>query len=548
MDPVRSQIVHYEVQKGYESENLLENLTSLVFSSHNGRLTQTFSRLFNWAFNSSENKEQATSERELRFKAEVAKISYNVLMAMKNASSIDQLHYLFQEGIQQIEGLYATSTISKDHSEGINQVRIFLINQVGLYTIGLALPSSHLILRDIVKKFYLDETHPMDLQKLLKDRDQSPKVGHILRNLAVLNNRSSTTLRKIAIIQPQAFNSFLTTYVQGAIRILRSEQKQTNLLGIQTVEAQITLIRERQERYFNSFGVSKEMIEQELQFSTLEEKKGIYLSSREETPAFMREFHFFDDGQKIFLRVPDTSGRVVSISKTGFSILENLQKKTAQNMVRVMFKLNTLFKPLGHSVTGRTKSSQSILDKCGRLCEKTQGEKSEKYIAVTDIIDICGCRVTCSSSSEIFEVIQILEREGFEFLELDNKYNTIRKDGAYKVMPCTLRDPTTGLVFELQITTLTSITVTDLFHNVIYKKEAIGLRPTEKQEKMVLALQRLAALTETISLVGQEIFLARNLDEQEISLALNQLDWMIIVVGEYNNEFKRKTIGHLAKL
>ena len=168
---------------------------------------------------------------------------------------------------------------------------------------------------------------------------------------------------------------------------------------------------------------------------------------------------------------------------------------------------------------------------------EAQTEQITKYITMADVADGCGCRVTCCSSSQVYGVIQRLREEGFEFLELDNKYNTIRKDGAYKVIPCTMKDSKIGIVFELQVTTLASTTVADLFHNVIYKRRAIGLNPTKQERAMVRVIQRLGALIETGNLVSKRpIILTEKLKGINKVAALLLLKGMIETVIRGNHQ------------
>jgi hypothetical protein len=120
--------------------------------------------------------------------------------------------------------------------------------------------------------------------------------------------------------------------------------------------------------------------------------------------------------------------------------------------------------------------------------------------------------------SELGEVIQKLQANGFEFLELDNKYNTIRKDGSYKVIPNTIRDSLTGNVFELQLTTVSSLATSDLSHNVIYKKDAIALNVSDRQRNWVQAAARMCAIVETINLIAAPVDLMQPLPDEEDKL------------------------------
>jgi ppGpp synthetase/RelA/SpoT-type nucleotidyltranferase len=302
------------------------------------------------------------------------------------------------------------------------------------------------------------------------------------------------------------------------------EQKQTNLLGIHTIELNVEQLRQKQQSYYFSLGISKKQIEKELQFSTPSQRNGVYLYPKGEI--------FEKTEKEVSLEILDADSRTVVISPAGFQILEKLQLKMTQNLFQLMQKLKTIFPE--HMITGRVKSARSFLDKCGRLCEKTQKEATDKCQSTLDIVDVCGCRITCSSSAQIFAVIEKLRKSGFEFLELDNKYNTIRKDGAYKVIPCTLKDPETGLIFELQITTLTSTIVSDLFHNVIYKQHTIGLNPTPEEQGMVLTMQRFGAVAETVSLVSKHpIVLTERLKGEAMLETFDLLKSMIESVREH---------------
>ncbi len=206
------------------------------------------------------------------------------------------------------------------------------------------------------------------------------------------------------------------------------------------------------------------------------------------------------------------------ISLQGFEALKSIQAQSAMDLMQIARRMENILADPKKVVTGRTKSDFSILDKTGRICAMTQKAHLDKYRNTQDIIDINGLRITCQNSSELGEVIQKLQANGFEFLELDNKYNTIRKDGSYKVIPNTIRDSLTGNVFELQLTTVSSLATSDLSHNVIYKKDAIALNVSDRQRNWVQAAARMCAIVETINLIAAPVDLMRPLPDEEDKL------------------------------
>jgi ppGpp synthetase/RelA/SpoT-type nucleotidyltranferase len=506
----------------YAADNSMLLLARAAFRS-SGHLQQPVVRFLQWARHSAASLQQVVEEKgsamskqemqtlsQLHFPTKAVHIVFNALNALEVAKHIAALHTIVEISLQQLKEMAAQGRIQAD--EGISLAYTFLLNQAGLKTIELALPRQYAILGGVVRRFYLDDLHPMDLQKLLRDPTRAPQVGLSLRNLIKIDQKACPLTQHFALLEPDLFNRFLTTYVQA---ILKSH-KTTTLLSIASIELARQKLQTAQEAYYLALGVSKEELDRELVFSTPEKRTGIYLypSGR------------LGSEDEMTLRVPDADNRVVAISKVGFKILEKLQIQMTLHLFGLMKKLQALFPE--HGVTGRVKSASSMLDKCGRLCHQKE--------AITDIVDGCGCRITCTASSQIHGVVEALRKE-FEFLELDNKYRTIRKDGAYKAIHCTLRDLTTGLIFELQITTVTMITVSDLFHNVIYKRNAIGLNSTQKEIETIIAIQRFGALTETVSLVIPEpIILTEKLKTEKMAAALESLREMIGVVLQENRK------------
>jgi ppGpp synthetase/RelA/SpoT-type nucleotidyltranferase len=441
------------------------------------------------------------------FPAKAVIIVLQALKAILKSHKIDTLHAIVNSTQTKLcQGI--------ETEEGAQLAYLFLLNQVGLRTIQIILPRPYALLACLVQRFYLDDLHPMDLQKHLRNKTTAPQVGHVMRNLVQIERKSCPLVSHFAFLEPESFNSFLTVYIHA----IRMRASMGTLLNISSINLNLPKLQTAQEKYFLALGVSKEELDQELQFSTPEKGKGIFLYPLGESGT---------EGQ-VCLQVPDAGGRTVAISKAGFKILEKLQIQMTIHLYHLIQKLQKLFPE--HTITGRVKSARSMLDKCGRVCHQKKG--------ITEIVDGCGLRITCKSSSQIYEVIHILQAE-FEFLELDNKYANIRKDGAYKAIPCTLLDRSTSLVFELQIVTLTATIVSDLNHNVIYKRNAVGLNPSQEETQAIISLQRFAALTETASLTSSPIALTEKLKSEKMQAAQQMLQEMCLTALKHKREMAK---------
>lgn len=465
----------------------------------------------------------------------LAEVTNQALSNIESRHSLEEIHSEAQKAISEIQrlGNDAPADLKKEAVQLCALLENRIMFEVGSKAVNL-LFSTNPSLCDIVQKFYRDEAHPMDLQRYLRHPETAVKVANILNNLTDITTNSEM---KSILLDPDVnkFNNFLKDYIQINFKPAEGSQNSQNLMDVGAIDPMLTAIRERQGEYYSSLGISDQSVTTSLTFSTAESRQGIALLDSNETVPLMQQHAFFQNETSTYLKVPDAGNRIVSISNEGYQALQRLQAKNATDLIDVMGRLDTLFNPQGFLISGRTKSAKSILDKCGRLTQMTQSKDTPKYRSTLDIIDVNGCRITCSNSAEIKGVIDNLKANGFEFLELDNKYANIRKDGAYKVVPCTIRDSKTGVIFELQITTLTSTTVTDLYHNVIYKRQAIGLNASEHQLNSVLESQRLSAVLETISLKGDRIKLVNRLEKTELNSIASALN------GVYEN-IKRQTI------
>lgn len=428
------------------------------------------------------------------------KNTLTVLKTIEKTSSIDELHeiaLIFQSSLDYLIDNESSPSLIKLNSALKNLISFM----VGLRTIDIAFADSDPDVKKAIKEFYIDEKHPMDLQNCFRDKDTAISVSHIITNLIQSIEIYQNRLGDVATNEDVSkYNDFISSLI-----LSHPVDEKNSLINIPTVLPQVQQTRDSNGQYFGHMGLSQEFINEHLSFSTSYNQKGIYLFPKDYDPDYMKSVKIHEQKDFVYLRVPDAEGRIVRISSKGYEALHTIQMNSALNLRTIQKRLQKKFKPEdGFVVTGRTKSPMGILDKTGRLCSITQIKDTNKE-TVKDIIDINGCRITCKTTQQIAEVINSLKEMGFEFLELDNKYNTIRKDGAYKVIPTTIRDPETGNIFELQLTTLTSLAVNDLYHNVIYKKEAIGLDLDDKERNKVLSLQRYGAMLETMSLLQRKI-------------------------------------------
>jgi hypothetical protein len=258
--------------------------------------------------------ERASSNKTL-FPTQAAAIVLQTVENLEKAVEIPQLHSLVKEAVLHLKRVYSQEVVDKNRQteEGISMARLFLLNQVGLRTLQIVLPWRYGSLRRIIQKFYLDDHHPMDLQKLFRDPMRAPRVGYVIKNLAKIHHKACLLTRHFAFLAPRFFNTFLTIYIQT----VPPEKKKANLLGIPTTELNIPYMRQIQESYYLRLGISKERIDSKLQFSTPKERKGLYLYPKGETPPQVE--------QTFRMNVPDADNRTVEISQTGFQFLEKLQ-------------------------------------------------------------------------------------------------------------------------------------------------------------------------------------------------------------------------------
>ncbi len=344
----------------------------------NGQFQQSLDRFLEWgvsqialqgketlAKRSSTQAPDFQQNRKILFPVRAAEIILDALQAMDQAEDISELHSIVKSKVCQLRHAYSSEVLDKNRQteEGISIAHVFLLNQVGLRTIQLVLPKHCIVLSGILRKFYLDDKHPMDLQKLLRDPVRSSKVGYVMRNLTKIDQKACPLTKHLVLLPQRFFNSFLATYVDTVVQSMNPHKKATHLLGVQTIELNTFQLRVSQENYYSLMGVSKEQINNKLQFSTPSARKGIYLYPHDKIPSLMEGKEFIHTDHEVFLRVPDADNRVVAISKEGFQVLEKLQLKMTQDLFHLMQKLNRLFPD--HMVTARVKSARSFLDKCG---------------------------------------------------------------------------------------------------------------------------------------------------------------------------------------
>ncbi len=445
-----------------------------------------------------------------------------VILDLEDVNSFEDMYslYSFPPGMDPVPVGEESKQDEVELRAGLNS---FIQFAIGSRAIDLLIPESKFPMQHhVLKEFYSDESHPMDLQRFLRTESKTLTVTTVLKNLTqAMENEIIKNHDVFKGDFEHNFNPFIQKLIQAR---LKSEMK--SLLDIETVQMQISKLRENQINYYsNKIGIENEMIQSNYTFSTPTEQKGIYLYEKGQEPEAMKidiKTKFMKDKENnvVYLRVPDADNRVVRMSATGWKELKKIQKKNANDLIEVKNRLETLFKDEPNKrVTGRTKSTLGILDKTGRLCKLTQSNPGmlNKYSTIRDIIDINGMRIISADPSELAEVIETLKKEGFEFLELDNKYNTIRKQGDYKVIPTTVRDPVTNCVFELQLTTASSLSVSDLNHNVNYKQKAIGLPLNEDERKWVAMLSKFSAVAETLNLMGYPIPLTKEMSQESIT-------------------------------
>jgi ppGpp synthetase/RelA/SpoT-type nucleotidyltranferase len=437
-----------------------------------------------------------------------------ILLAMKNLSSVLNAQKTIEGasaaiGTADAEFNAIITAAPADQQPALLRLKASCLHELrfrqGLKTIDLLFQGTPLDdEKRLMELFYRDESHPMDLQRSMLQPDLAKKNLSILKNIArILRNPDlHPAIRGILSDEsPNRINEFFISVLS-----LERPRRSKNILDIPSVVPDIPAIRERNLAYYRSvdaraapefirehFGLPSSTTPGAVRLLTNAEAAGM-LTDAERT-GMVAGRPFIKEGF-CYLRVPDAGNRIVRISETGFRFLQQYQISSDRDRSRIMETLRTI---PGVTVTGRTKSPAGIVDKLGRLC-LISTKPGAKYQSIADIVDVNGMRITCAHPSQIAGVIEQLRNKGYEILEMDNKYVSIRKAGGYKIIALTVRDPATGNVFELQVATRQSLAVFDLYHNVIYKKDAVRLPVTPVQEKFVLRGFHLSAILETWSL------------------------------------------------
>lgn len=510
-----------------ESSPLVQNTLSDMFAAvQKYRSAQTEALI-------KQNVKESVHEYQFCLMSEAMKIIKDV----EQVDSLSEIYslYSFPPGV---EAIAVDAEYEKGEAELRAGLNAFIHFAIGSRAIDILVPKDKFPLQHtVLKEFYNDETHPMDLQRFLRTEDRSKDVTTVLKNLAIAMNKEQFKKHRVFT---GGFEKDFNPFIRAIIQSRAPSGTTRSLLDIQTIPPQISRLRDVQKVYYaDRMQIADERVKANFTFSTIEEQRGIYLYKAEEEPEIMqknRKTKLFEDEANgvVYLRVPDADNRVVRMSIEGYKDLKTIQKQNVDDLLEVKYRLDNLFKDQPtKKVTGRTKSVQGILDKTGRLCNQTQSntEIVKKYADIRDIIDINGMRITCSDSSELAEVIETLRENGFEFLELDNKYNTIRKTGDYKVIPTTVRDSKSGCVFELQLTTVSSLSISDLNHNVNYKKEAIGLNLNDQHREWVSMLSKFSAIVETLNVMGYPVALTTEMSQES-------LDQLSSNVEKFLNEIK----------
>ncbi len=356
----------------------------------------------------------------------------------------------------------------------------------------------------VLKLFYDDESHPMDLQRSLHDPTTAHQAANILQNLSRIFQHSDFQPSIRGAIRTSE-NAHFNAFLKSLLDLPHATAAESQLLDLQTIAPQVENIRRANRAYFQKSGADQAFVESRLTLPSSDTTKvsPIQLLTNDQARAVLTTAELSSTskpllkGETYYLRVPDADNQIVAVPKEAYEFLLRLQDQASTDRADVIKRLTDNYQTHpGIVVTGRTKSAAGIMDKLGRLCQSSTAPGA-KYQSLADVVDVNGIRITCDRVEQLEFVFEDLRTQGFQFLEVDNKYGNIRKNGAYKVMPLTLLDPSTGVVFELQLATRQSLTCFDLEHNVVYKKEAIGLRTTPVQQQRVFDLYRLSALVET---------------------------------------------------
>lgn len=391
--------------------------------------------------------------------------------------------------------------------------------------------------RQLFRKIYRDESHPVDLVRLLKSRRSAEKIGNLIFNTK--NILSDYNLPSRLFGTNRDYNRFLERVLRAKPALPCLGFNVSPVLDLSTEPKDREKVREVMRRTLQSLGVSSEIMDEHLSLSSKRTRGGIYLHRRQNSD--------LKDTQSVALAVADLNGRTVTVSQAGYAAIESLAEHYQSILGGLKERIRTEFSKKDFVVSGRCKNARGILDKLGRRAAKTQKSMDSKGESILDLVDILGIRVISESFDAIPSIIQQIQKAGFQMLEIDNKYLTIRKNGAYKVIPCTVFDPTTDSIFELQLCTFAGAIWMDLAHQTLYKSEAVGLSLSQEECDFVAAGERLCALIDTLRLFGNSIPTSRKFSPEDEQAVAELISHFYLVV-EHQKAYRKPVRRNYCRL
>lgn len=189
----------------------------------------------------------------------------------------------------------------------------------------------------------------------------------------------------------------------------------------------------------------------------------------------------------------------LDLSYSQHKLLKNHAENLSSNILpELKNKLNFIISDIDNSnwfpaINARAKSADWIIDKIWRMRNWNDWKKPRIDYNLSDMPDAVWWRITVTDISQLEQVMSKVENTFWKenIFEIDNFYSSAKKENPYRVITYTVL--VDWIPCELQLTTLKSSLVADIWHNTWYKK--IHELPEEVINKLA-NLQRQTTLYE----------------------------------------------------
>ena len=197
---------------------------------------------------------------------------------------------------------------------------------------------------------------------------------------------------------------------------------------------------------------------------------------------------------------PDMSEEEVEFLRASATRLREIMQKYRAALREMVVRFEILDQDLNlkknrtpiHHIESRLKSPESIIEKIGRYGKERTLENIEKYI-----MDIAGVRVICSYISDVYNLLDLLQRQDDLEIVTVKDYIANPKPNGYRSLHVIVRIPVYFLdakqmvPVEIQLRTVAMDFWASLEHDIRYKKDKAAL-PAGINEQMFACADEIA--------------------------------------------------------